>query len=69
MFFCLLSIDFQLNMEHPITIRGVDTLYDSLPPNKEGVADTGTTIGVALLSGFALMLLCVFRSNYTTDGA
>ncbi len=42
---------------HPI--RGVDTLYDSLPPNKEGVADTGTTIGVALLSGFALMLLWV----------
>ncbi len=37
----------------------MDTLYDSLPPSKEGLADTSTTIGVSLLSGFALMLLCV----------
>jgi hypothetical protein len=37
--------------------RGVDMLYDSLPENKEGLADTSTTIGISLLTGFALMLL------------
>lgn len=51
------------NADFPATTRGIDTLYDALPTKRPSSGDDtknpSHAIGIALISGFALMMLSV----------